>query len=94
MSAYDELIDFVTKSGIPPADAEFAVRQCALAMAKRGIGAYTAGGAVAYFMSMNPSTAIPFLIGTTAVGAASGLVNAPQCEEVREAIRYWTKAQI
>jgi hypothetical protein len=94
MSAYDELIDFVTKSGISQGEAEFAVRQCALAMTKRGIQTYMAGGAIAYFMSMNPSTAIPFLIGSAAVGAGSALVNAPQCEEVREAVRYWTKAQI
>ena len=93
MSAYDELIDFVTDSGIPRSEAEHAVKRSALAMARYSIGTYAAGGAVTYLLSMNPTTALPYLVTAAAGGAAYGLAKAPQCEEVRTAIRYWSTAK-
>ena len=91
-SPYEELIDFVVSSGISRTEAEHGVRMCALAMAKNGAAAYFGTGAVVYFMSMNPATAVPYLVGAAAVGAGYGLAKSPQCQEVRDALRYWSAA--
>lgn len=91
-TAYDDLIDFVVSTGVSRAEAELGVRRCAVAIGKHGLVGYTAGGAVAYFLGMNPATAIPYLIGTAAAGAGYGLVKSPQCHEVRQALTYWATA--
>jgi hypothetical protein len=94
MSApYDDLIDAVTNTGISRAEAEHAVRRCAMAMAKGGLVGYTAGGAFAYFMAMNPATSIPYLLVSTAAGGGYALAKSQQCSEVREAINFWNTAK-
>ncbi len=86
---YDDLIDKITASGVSKADAQIAVRHCEMAMIKGGLVGYTAGGALAYFLAMNPASAFPFLIGTTATGAGYQLLKSPACSEVREAVSFW-----
>jgi hypothetical protein len=89
-SPYEHLIEFVTNAGLSEDEARHAVRQCAWAMAKKGAVSYVAGGAISYFMLMNPTTAIPYTVGATAAGAAFGLAKAPECSQIREAIRFWS----
>lgn len=86
---YDDLIGKITASGISTADAQIAVRHCEMAMLKGGVAGYTAGGALAYFLAMNPASAFPFLIGTAAAGSGYQLLNSPACSEVREAVSFW-----
>ena len=81
---YEDLIDFVTKRGISRYEAERAVKRCARAMAINGL--------VAFFLAMNPATAVPYLIAGTAVGAVTTLARAPACSDIREAISYWNTA--
>jgi hypothetical protein len=91
-SAYDGLIERITDSGISRSEAEHAARRCALAMAKGGVFGYTAAGAFAYFMAMNPTTALPYLVGSTVVGSGYQLLKSPECSEVRKAISFWNTA--
>jgi len=91
-SPYNEIVEFVTSNGVSQAEAEVAVGNCLKAMAKYALGAYVAGGAVAYFMRMSPNTAIPWLVVSTAAGAGYALAKAPQCSEIREAIAFWERA--
>jgi hypothetical protein len=93
LNPYEDLINFVVDSGLSRDEAEHAVRQCVFAMIRKGLAGYTAGGAAAYFMQMNPSTAIPFLLVTTSVGAGYALAKAPQCSEVRGAVQFWNTAR-
>jgi len=89
---YEDLIDFVTKRGISRYEAERAVKRCARAMAINGLVGYSTGGAIAFFLAMNPATAVPYLIAGTAVGAVTTLARAPACSDIREAISYWNTA--
>lgn len=91
-SAYDDLIDQITANGVERSEAEHAARQCALAMAKGGLVGYTAMGAFAYFLAMNPTTAIPYLAISTAAGSSYQLLKSPACSEVRSAISFWNTA--
>jgi hypothetical protein len=86
---YDELIQSITATGLPETEARNAARRCAMAMAKQGAVGYLGGGAFAYFMAMNPATAVPYLVGGAVLGAGHALAKSPQCSEVREAIRFW-----
>jgi hypothetical protein len=58
-------------------------------MIKGGVAGYSTGGALAYFLAMNPVSVFPFLIGTTATGAGYQLLKSPSCSEVREAVSFW-----
>jgi hypothetical protein len=93
-SPYEDLIRAITETGISRAEAEHAARRCAMAMAKGGLLGY-AGGSIAfgYFMAMNPATAIPYLLVSTAVGGGYALTKSPQCSEVRDAISFWNTAK-
>jgi hypothetical protein len=91
-SAYDDLIDKITDSGISRSEAEHAARRCAAAMAVGGLAGYTAAAGFAYFMAMNPLTALPYLIGAPVVGASYQLLKSPSCSEVRQAIGFWNTA--
>jgi hypothetical protein len=91
---YEELIGFVESNGIARYEAEHAVRRCAMAIALRGAATYAGGGFIMYFMNMNPASAIGYGAMSFGVGAAYGLAKAPQCREVREAIRFWNTAPI
>jgi hypothetical protein len=87
-SPYEQLIQAIIETGIPETEARHAARRCALAMAKQGATRYLGGGALAYFMAMNPATAVPYLVGGVALGAGHALLKAPQCSEVREAVPF------
>jgi hypothetical protein len=91
--AYNDLISSVSESGLAEEEAKHAVRRCVLAMAKGGFVGYTAMGALAYFMSMNPATALPYLLVSTSGGAAYQLAKSPQCEDVRKAVFFWNSAK-
>jgi hypothetical protein len=93
-SPYDDLIQAITATGVSEVEARHAARRCAIAMAKNGAMGYLGGGAFAYFMAMNPAAAIPFLVGGAAIGAGYAFAKAPQCSEVREAVRFWNTAPI
>lgn len=90
MSAgYDDLMQFLSESGISTSDADSAAKRCLASMVKRGVGGYAAGGVVAYFLAMNPAAAIPYLVGGLALGAGHALAEAEACSDVRQAVRYW-----
>jgi hypothetical protein len=92
-SPYDQLIQAITETGVSEAEAQFAVRRCAMAMAKQGAITYVGGSALAYFLAMNPATAMPYLVGSAALGAGHALAISPQCSEVRLAILFWITAR-
>ena len=93
-SPYDQLIQAIVDTGVSEAEAQHAARRCAMAMAKQGAVGYLGGGALSYFLAMNPGTALPYLVGGLAIGAGHALVKSPQCSEVREAIQFWNLAPI
>ena len=93
-SLYDQLIQAIIETGVSEAEAQHAVRRCALAMAKQGAAGYLGGGALSYFLAMNPGTAVPYLVGGVAFGAGHALVASAQCSEVREAIKFWSTTAI
>ncbi len=91
---YEQLIQAIVETGVSEAEAQHAARRCAMAMVKKGFAGYIGGGALSYFLAMNPSTAIPYLVGGIALGAGHALVKSPQCSEVREAINFWNVTAI
>ena len=91
-SPYEELIERITATGVSRQEAEYAARRCALAIFKGGAVGYSAAGAWAYFLAMNPAAAASYLVAGSAVGAGYALAKSPQCSEVREAIWYWNTA--
>ncbi|MBS0396597.1 MAG: hypothetical protein JSR54_18400 [Proteobacteria bacterium] len=91
-SPYEELISSITAAGVPEVEARHAARRCAMAMAATGAVGAAAGMAFAFFMSRNPVASIPQGLVGGAVGAGYALIKAPQCAEVREAIRFWNTA--
>ena len=88
------LIDSMTRSGVDHSDAELAVDQCIRAMLKHGVGAYTATGLAAYFLGMNPATAVPYLVAAPVLGAGYGFFSSPQCRDVREAVSFWKTVEL
>jgi len=90
---YEELVSTIVDSGIPRPEAEHAVRRCGIAMAKQGAAVYTGSALLIYFMNTNPASAIGY--STLAVGAGAGhaLLKSPDCEEVREAVKFWNHAK-
>jgi len=92
-SPYDELIDAIVDSGVSESEAQLAARRCALAMAQNGAVAYLGGGALAYFLAMNPASAVPYAVGGLTLGAGYALAKSPRCSEVRDAIRFWSSVQ-
>ena len=93
-SPYEQLIEAIVETGVSEVEAQHAARRCAMAMAKQGAVGYLGGGAFAYFMAMNPASAVPYAIAGLAGGAAYALIKSPQCSEVREAIRFWNTAPL
>jgi hypothetical protein len=93
-SFYDELIDSIMATGISEEEARNAARRCAMAMGRHAAVGYAGGGALGFFLQMNPATALPYLVGGLALGAGHGLAKAPQCAEVRQAIGFWNTARI
>lgn len=91
---YEDLVQFIESNGVTEAEGEHALRRCLIAMGKAGLVGYASGGAISYFMTMNPATVFPFLTATTAAGAGYALVNSPSCSEVREAVAYWRAANL
>jgi hypothetical protein len=91
---YEELQRFMISNGIPAADAEIAIRRCSIAIAKRASAGYIGGGAVAYFMAMNPAAGISYVVGGATIGAGSALYSSPACADIRTAIRYWWTAAL
>jgi len=91
-SPYDDLIEKIADTGISRQEAEFAARRCAMAMLKGGAVGYTAAGAWAYFLAMNPLAAAGYLAGASVAGAGYQLATSPQCAEVRQAISFWNTA--
>lgn len=89
MAAYDDLIAFITKQGVSEQEAAHAVRRCVIAMGRHGLAAYGSAGAIAYFLNMNPASAMGFATAAIGSGAAIGFASAPQCSEVRSAIAFW-----
>jgi hypothetical protein len=89
---YEELVSTIVDSGISRPEAEHAVRLCTFAMAKQGAGAYTGSALLMYFMNMTPASAIAY--GTLAVGAGAShaLLKSPDCQEVRKAVQFWSRA--
>jgi hypothetical protein len=88
---YNDLIDWVADTGISRNEAQHAVTRCSLAIAKGGAAGYTAMGAAAYFMAMNPATAVEYLVASTAIGGGYELIKSPACAQVREAISFWNR---
>jgi hypothetical protein len=86
---YDELIHAIRNTGISEAEAQHAARRCLKEMAKQGAMGYLGGGALSYFLAMNPATAMPYLIGGLALGGGHALAKSPQCSDVRKAISFW-----
>lgn len=93
MAAYDDLLAFVRESGLDDEEARHAVRRCAITMAKNGAGAYLGAGAIAYFMNMNPASAMGFAAVTFGSGAAYALATSPSCGDVRKAVFFWRTAE-
>jgi hypothetical protein len=93
-SPYDQLIQAIIDTGVSEAEAQHAARRCAMAMAKQGVAGYLGGGALSYFLAMNPGTAVPYLVGGVVLGAGHALVTSVQCSEVREAIKFWNTTAI
>jgi hypothetical protein len=91
-SPYEQLIQAIAETGVSEVEAQHAARRCAIAMAKQGIAGYAAGGALSYFLAMNLTTAVPYLVGSTALGAGHALMKSPQCSDVRRAIQFWSTA--
>ncbi len=94
MAAYDDLMGFVTDSGVPRSEAEHAVRQCVWAMVKYGAASYYGAGAIAIFMSMTIPSGVAFATYAAGAGAVAGFARAPQCAEIRERLRFWQTAPI
>jgi hypothetical protein len=92
MSGYDQLAEFIEQQdGISREEAEHAIRRCALAMSLTGFAGWEAGaGAVAYFL--NPGVMMVGGVVGAGAGAYQAYKRAPQCSEVRDAIRYWNTA--
>ena len=103
-SPYEHLIAAIVETGISEGEARHAARRCAFAMAKGGGVGYTTGYALAYFLApvgATPITVLPYMgaastimAGATLAGAGTAFARAPQCSQVREAIRYWSFAKI
>ena len=93
-SPYDQLIQAIADTGISEAEAQHAARRCSLAVAKGGLTGYFGGGAFAYFLAMNPASAVPCAVAGLGIGAGYALAKSPQCSEVRDAIRFWNTAPI
>jgi hypothetical protein len=86
------LIDSMMRSGVSDADAERAVDRCIKAMLTHGAGAYTTTALATYLLGMNPATAIPYLVAAPVAGASYGFFTSSQCEEIRNAVAFWTTA--
>lgn len=91
MSPYEQLIGAIESNGVDRYEAEHAARKCAAAMAKYGVLAYSSGAVLMYFLNMTPagpaSAAMAF-----GAGAGYALIERPECERVREAVRFWNTA--
>jgi hypothetical protein len=84
----------IVESGVSQEEAEHAVRQCVIAMAKGGGVAGMAGMAFGFFMTKNLAAATVIGAAGIPAGGAFQLLKAPQCQEVRDAINFWNTAKI
>jgi len=91
---HNDLVNLLVKSGVSPSEARPAVNRCLLSMGAHAAMTYTAGGALAYFLAMNPATTLPYTAATIAAGAGYAFQKSPQCMEVRTAIRFWLATQL
>ena len=92
-SSEEDLISTIVESGISRPEAEHAVRRCGFAMVKQGYGALVGSALAMYFMGMT-MTPVAFSYGTLAftAGAGHALIKSPACEEVRQAVQFWSTA--
>jgi hypothetical protein len=94
MSNYEELAQFIEEQdGISREEAEHAIRRCAAAMASQGLVYGVAGAAIVGFLTKNPIAALGSGVVAGAGGAVLAPFNAPQCSEIRDAIRHWNSAK-
>ena len=93
-SLYEQLIQAIVQTGVSQDEARHAARRCALEMARQGFVGYLGSGALAYFLAMNPVSAMSFLAGGAVLGAGHAFARSPQCSEVREAISFWSSAPL
>jgi hypothetical protein len=93
-SEYEALIQAITETGVPEAEARAAATACAKAMARGAVTGYVGGGALSYFLAMNPATSLEYVVTGFAIGGGYALVKSDQCAAVRDAIAFWRHAPL
>ena len=93
-SPYEELVSKIVDNGVSRPEAEHAVRICGSAMAKQGIAVYSGSALLMYFMNTNPVSAFGYGALALGTGAGHALLKSPDCEEVRQAVQFWSHARL